>query len=73
MQSTSIPHACGGEPEIGMIRTDEIDVFPTHVGVNRRGIMGLSVGNRIPHACGGEPAYPGVVPMNTRYSPRMWG
>ena len=33
--SAGVPHACGDEPEAEKMLDDEIDAFPTPVGMNR--------------------------------------
>ena len=54
-QRMGIPHACGGEPSEEVQAHIAATVFPTRVGVNRRGGGRRCRGRCIPHACGGEP------------------
>ena len=48
-------------------------VFPTHVGVNREGIMLTKDKESIPHARGGEPMLQNLTAAVNSYSPRTWG
>ena len=48
-------------------------VFPTHVGVNRKMAYGKGVGICIPHARGGEPWQEAKAALDKLYSPRTWG
>ena len=51
------PHACGGEPLMGIVSFCLFFVVPTPVGVNRDFFLGGGVAPSCPHACGGEPGY----------------
>ncbi len=52
---------------------DTSAVFPTHVGVNRVGIVIDTVANSLPHARGGEPEVPEQYQKQLASSPRTWG
>ena len=48
-------------------------VFPTHVGMFRRGDNKLRDMIRFPHACGDVPRGPDEQVIGWPFSPRMWG
>ena len=48
-------------------------VFPTYVGMFRRGAMASRSGSRFPHVCGDVPARPANGKPFPEFSPRMWG
>ena len=50
-----------------------IDVFPTHVGMNRDAWNAILPPLSIPHARGDEPQTIAKAINEQRYSPRTWG
>ncbi len=50
-----------------------LEVFPTHVGMDRGGYAGGDYASSIPHARGDGPPTTGRFQGVSRYSPRTWG
>jgi len=67
------PHACGGEPLVGVIGIDPQVNLPTRVGVNRESANRPLDMVKSPHACGGEPQALSGLSHHTVISPRVWG
>ena len=51
----SVPHVCGGDPDVMKKQGYKLDVFPMYVGVILRISLKNIRRNSVPHVCGGDP------------------
>ena len=58
---------------MALLREAAIEVFPTHVGVNRLARAAESRRTGFPHARGGEPQVAPSLALLYEFSPPTWG
>ena len=68
-----MPHVRGDEPGIAYAEFFDVNICPTHVGMNRSDHNDSDLPVHLPHAGGDEPNYDAVKIRLDLFAPRTWG
>ena len=68
----SILHVCGDDPITVGCYITKVTVFSTYVEMILRCEYSLISTKSILHVCGDDPISNSDIPVNIKYSPRMW-
>ena len=62
-----------GSTVYSLMSVQQVQIFPTDVGINRAIKIMRTIDHDIPHGCGDQPETKTMTKTIKSYSPRMWG